>query len=406
MWMKYQTYYPYPLHEHFQSPFWAFFEDKENIKIIEEITDAWMKPTHRMYSDNAKTMYMEVLTQSRIWLWTQIKEDWLYVSALFLILRKIWDIFLSRLPNNTFWVKGYDVIVGLLKWWMIHEYYTIGKEWEKMMDILDEQANLKRWGVLEMWNMLVPFDMEEVEPRGEKLELMNLQAKAFDEVSKYVHITNKKITKDIMDDIDRLCIRENNSFKFSKKWIDLLKSANFDEDIIKWFKQIRVKRIFKFNIGLLVAVITAVYFDVELFLYYNPYLYEMWICDKDNLKFEYDNAYIVMNFNNIIKSVFCEHCLEKIIGETKKKLKRVKNIEDNQELIKKMFMDVCDQLVWLCPDDICLTAKGKVKDKNRYKEIEEKIPFGQIWFNKYSWDKQDINFTIEKDLKAYKKKVK
>jgi hypothetical protein len=64
--MKYQTYYPYPLHEHFQSPFWAFFEDKENIKIIEEITDAWMKPTHRMYSDNAKTMYMEVLTQSRI----------------------------------------------------------------------------------------------------------------------------------------------------------------------------------------------------------------------------------------------------------------------------------------------------------------------------------------------------
>jgi len=52
-----------------------------------------------------------------------------------------------------------------------------------------------------------------------------------------------------------------------------------------------------------------------------------------------------MNFNNIIKSVFCEHCLEKIIGETKKKLKRVKNIEDNQELIKKMFMDVCDQLV-------------------------------------------------------------
>lgn len=404
--MKYQTYYPYPLHEHFQSPFWDFFEDKKNIKTIEEITDSRIKPNHRIYSENPKTMYMETITQSKIWLWTSIKDDWIYVSPLFLILRKIWDLFISRLPNNTFNFDDYSVIIWLLKWGMIHEYHTIGKEGEDLMDILDKEAEAKYWKVLEARNKLVPFYTEEIEPRGENLELMNLQAKAFEEVRKYVYLTDKKLTKKTIEDIDKLCIQPNNFYKFSKEWIDFIKEFDFDENIIKGFRQIRIKRHFKFNIGLLIAVITAVYFDIELFLYYNPYLYEMWICDKDNLKFEYDNTYIVMNFNNIIKSVFCEHCLEKMVGETRKKLKNGKNIENNQEIIKNMFDGVLNQLSSICPDDVSLVIEGKVNDTNRMHEINEKLPNADVvGYTRHSGNNKKVKFVIKDDLKNCKKRI-
>ncbi|MEI7558495.1 MAG: hypothetical protein WCJ45_07005 [bacterium] len=46
---------------------------------------------------------------------------------------------------------------------------------------------------------------------------MNLQAKAFEEVRKYVYLTDKKLTKKTIEDIDKLCIQPNNFYKFSKE---------------------------------------------------------------------------------------------------------------------------------------------------------------------------------------------
>jgi hypothetical protein len=63
---------------------------------------------------------------------------------------------------------------------------------------------------------------------------------------------------------------------------------------------------------LLIAIITSIYFKKELLLYYNPYMYEMGICEKKHLELSRPDVYMVVDFSKLISTAFCEHCLEKI----------------------------------------------------------------------------------------------
>jgi len=47
---------------------------------------------------------------------------------------------------------------------------------------------------------------------------------------------------------------------------------------------------------LLTAIITNIYFKKDLLLYYNPYMYEMGICDKKSLELNRPDVYLVVDF--------------------------------------------------------------------------------------------------------------
>ena len=42
--MKEQSYYPYAMHNHFDSPLWKFIENEENSKIVDAICEERLKP--------------------------------------------------------------------------------------------------------------------------------------------------------------------------------------------------------------------------------------------------------------------------------------------------------------------------------------------------------------------------
>lgn len=93
------------------------------------------------------------------------------------------------------------------------------------------------------------------------------------------------------------------------------------------------------------------------------------------------------------------------IEEEKFDLFNTKDI-GNPEIIKQMFEEVCNQLIHICPDDVTLTIKGKVINNEKFLEIKEQIPYGNVWFDRKAGNNKGITFKLEKNLKKYKKKLK
>ncbi|MEI7558494.1 MAG: hypothetical protein WCJ45_07000 [bacterium] len=95
-----------------------------------------------------------------------------------------------------------------------------------------------------------------------------------------------------------------------------------------------------------------------------------------------------------------------MVGETRKKLKNGKNIENNQEIIKNMFDGVLNQLSSICPDDVSLVIEGKVNDTNRMHEINEKLPNADVvGYTRHSGNNKKVKFVIKDDLKNCKKRI-
>ncbi|MEI6059018.1 MAG: hypothetical protein WCP89_04585 [archaeon] len=59
-------------------------------------------------------------------------------------------------------------------------------------------------------------------------------------------------------------------------------------------------------------------------------------------------------------------------------MEKSNSAKDNQEIIKTMFDDLYSLSTNICPDDLDITVEGKVLDKNRFLEIDEKLPYGKV----------------------------
>ena len=403
--MKYETGCPYILHEHFDSPVWDFLEDKWNKEIIDGLIEEWIRPNIPRYHKKGWADYFfDVMTIAQIWFPYETKDDWIYVSWMYSIIRRIVEEFVSKLskPLET------EPIIKLLNWYMYHEYFSTGKFWIKLFDRMDEfmegkEKNIKPSDeniiVMQVWNEIVPYYLEEVENIDNYTDEKR--------VNRLLNKINKGQDFELNDKdlyaINKIFWRKQTILRVSKEWWDFAVKKWVSEETLRWLMQIRVKRWTKFTMTLLIAIITSIYFKKELLLYYNPYMYEMGICEKKHLELSRPDVYMVVDFSKLISTAFCEHCLEKITW--KHKITYNKNL-GNKEAIKSMFNDLYSLVSDVCPDDLNILVEWKVDDCKRYAEVNDIMKFGKVWHDKYDWEKESVVFSVNKDLKKYKKRLK
>ena len=404
--MKYQTGCPYILHEHFDSPLWGFLEDKENTKIIGDVIDKRLQPTLlRSRLKTGEDYFMESMTLAQIWLPYKKEENWIYASWIYLIIKRIIEYFLSKLPDP----MNPDPIIKLLNGYMYHEYFTTWKYGERLFDIIDEatvcQEKKKPMAeqgdkAISVRNEIIPSYLEDITTSKDRKDGLRIE-KLLKKIKKREDF---KFSEDDFKAVENVFGRKTLLLEINKEWIDFARKAWFPEERIKWLKQTRIKRGTKFTMTLLIAIITNIYFETELFLYYNPYMYEMGICDRKWLELARPDVYLFIDFWKVIRTIFCEHCFKKFIW--KHQIKPSKKPEDNKETIKNMFDDLYNLATEVCPDDLNVTMEGKVNDKNRYLEVDKAVEFGKVGFDKYAGEKWGVVFSVNKDLKKYKKKIK
>ena len=404
--MKFQTGCPYILHEHFDSPLWGFLEDKKNTEIVDEVIEKWLQPTLiRSRLKKGEDFFMESMTMVQIWLPYKKDDNWIYVSWIYLIIKRIVEYFLSKLPDP----MNPDPIIKLLNGYMYHEYHTTWKYGDKLFDIIDEamvskeeKKPMKEEGrkAVSVRNEIIPSYLDEIDTGKEKKDSSRIDRL----LKKIKKGEDFKFSEDDFRAIEKIFWRKTLLLGVNNEWTDFAKRAGFSEERIKWLKQTRIKRGTKFTMTLLVAIITNIYFEKELFLYYNPYMYEMWICDRKWLELTRPDVYLFVDFWKVIRTLFCEHCFQKFIW--KNKLKFDDKSKDNKETIKNMFDDLYNLATDVCPDDLNITMEGKVNDKNRYLEVDKAVEFGKVGFDKYAGEKWGVVFSVNKDLKKYKKKIK
>lgn len=403
--MKYETGCPYILHEHFDSPVWDFLEDKWNKEIIDGLIEEWIRPNIPRYHKKGWADYFfDVMTIAQIWFPYETKDDWIYVSWMYSIIRRIVEEFVSKLskPLET------EPIIKLLNWYMYHEYFSTGKFWSKLFDRMDEfmegkEKNIKPSDesiiVMQVWNEIVPYYLEEVENIDNYTDEKR--------VNRLLNKINKGQDFELNDKdlyaINKIFWRKQTILRVSKEWWDFAVKKWVSEEALRWLMQIRVKRWTKFTMTLLIAIITSIYFKKELLLYYNPYMYEMGICEKKHLELSRPDVYMVVDFSKLISTAFCEHCLEKITW--KHKITYNKNL-GNKEAIKSMFNDLYSLVSDVCPDDLNILVEWKVDDCKRYAEVNDIMKFGKVWHDKYDWEKESVVFSVNKDLKKYTKRLK
>lgn len=408
--MKYESVCPYLFHEHFESPLRDFLENEQNKEIVDKIIDKWITPNflcHR--TKNPKEYFFETMTIAQVWLPYDHKKDWIYVSWIYLIIREIIDNFLASLPR----VINTEPIIKLLNGVMYHKYFSTGKYAEKLFEYMEEcmddtivikkginnpQIQIGR-RIINIRNQIIPCYLEDIsiDSDFDSEEIVGEILRKIKKNQELSSLSNRELNA-----IHDVRWKEKNLLKISKKGIDFAKKAGLPEEVIKGLRQVRIERGTKFTLTLLIAIITNIYFKKELLLYYNPFMYEMGICDKNSFILDRPDVYLVVDFGKIINKVFCEHCIAKIIWKTK--INFNKNVE-NKEAIKAIFDDLFDLISKTHPDDLKINIEGKVNDTSRYSEINDLVPFWKVWHNKYNGKKECIVFSVKKDLKKYKKSL-
>lgn len=402
--MKYQSRCAYQLHEHFESPLYDFLSSEENAVVIGDILEKWLQPTITLIDmKKGRIALFELMLIHKVGLPYEIVWSEIKVSGIYMILSNILWWMQQRLADDS---VDLSVLISILNGFMVHKYYTTGKFGEKLMDYIDEDLANKAKKVkrptkaLKFWNIIIPFYLEEVD-RWYTLDDDVVE----NTMLKLSGIVGGEIEDKDLEVIKELFSQKETLLKMSDKWIDLLEIHGEDEDIVKGFKQVRVKRSSQFNITFLVAVISVLYFDAKLYLLFERKNLRLILTDNIDEELTAANIYIAMSFNAFVKSVFCEHCFEKYYVTTKKYIQGLKGNTPNIDTIKAMFDEAYNILTKVCPDDVTVTVQWTVKDKSRYQDVNRNIPHGNVWFSKHNNEKKEVSFEFKKNLKSFSKKI-
>lgn len=378
-------------------------EDKKNEELVKKISTEWAIPKFPYWT--LSNPYPKFLNSLKYDIPFDIKDWTILVSGLFLLIDAILESIALRMQN--FNVNfDIDILVRILLGTMIHEYYTTGQYGEKMWDILEKEHEAREnrieysFKTASQWTNLIAFHMEEI--WWATVSDYNSYIKRYKKAIKW---ENSPLTEIEFNAMSSMSISKIHLYKFNKEWLQFLKYVFRNEpDIVKWFRQTRIKRIFNSNVKpILTSIVSAIYYPEELFMVIDPYFFDVQICDRKNLKCHTDHIHFVVSFTNILHSFFCEHCIKKNFSEYE--LDFSKEITE-EETVKKMFDEVYWMLSGVCPDELSINIKWKVKDNNKYEKIKEKITHGNVGFDRYDWKNKWVTFNVKKDLKWYKKKVK
>ncbi|HMY80569.1 MAG TPA: hypothetical protein PLW93_00730 [Candidatus Absconditabacterales bacterium] len=401
--MKEQSYYPYAMHNHFDSPLWKFIENEENSKIVDAICEERLKPIIP-YGKIGEKRVGEILTSYKYGLFCKIENDEIYVSGVYLLITRIIEALITKMQNFEF---DKDIVVRILLGVMVHRYYTTGKMGDALWDILDEDYrrsinphNDKPIIAASQRTDLIAFNLEEITKGADEdyITIANFY-------SKLVKGKLPEVTKKELDASYRTGILGEQLYKFNKEGIDFVKLVFRNRpDIVKGFQQCRIKRIFEYRIRpILTSIVSAVYHTEELFINIDPYFFDVTICDKKNLECNREHVHLVMSFTNIVNSFFCSHCIKKNFGGYE--LDFSSQIK-SQESVKKMFDELYSLVANISPDELLLSAEGKTYNADAIEKLKDEISYGNVGLDRYDGKTTAATFVLKKDLKGYKKKVK
>ena len=356
-----QTYYEYPLHLHFNSP-------------IGDISSYWEEVTKEIYDT-----------------WVTGYKDWEWLSRTAIIMRKIANTIRAEMPFMWPEYDYYDVILSILCWEMYHEYYTSWPDWEKFFDLVDWEGSKSK--------------------KRPSYKVLSQANDAWEKAITEFLVPIKWVHLDWWDEKEKRPDEYWNvpkrNFKVSQRWIKYAKEKWYDERIVKWLNELYVRRWYKSDFRILEAIISYVYFDKELFLYFHPHQFELCICDKESLEFQHSWAYMILDFWNVINNVFCEDCIEKL--RKNNPLKDIKK-EDSQEILIRALKKACKDLIEIAIqdhyDDFDVTLNWYVNDINRFHELDENTAFWTVGFVKHERKKKKVLVKSTETLKDAKKSLK
>jgi hypothetical protein len=359
-----------------------------------------------IYTDKKKDtlgFFFDLQMIGRIWLPFDYKDWKLHVSILYHITRGIIDTIFAKMPQ---WFDHWDVILQLLSGWLVQHFYAL---WDKADELYEQLYDEYDWNVerkyMWIWDKIISYFLEIDEEENEDEE----EEKAYERLS------------EIMEDIDNLNVPEledsdiplmysifNKNVQWyivSEEWLDFLRMSKLTEEEIEAFEEVYLFRQNLLWPELLHAIIAFIYFDVELFFYYNPAKFEWGICSRDRLSLIWTDTYIIIDFGNIIKQRMCPHCIENM--PWKELVKQWKeNKATKEQVIDAMFDDLRQQAQWICRDELEVSMQWKVKNNNKYPNIEQAVPYGDVWFHKHWWKKAWVKFEVKDDLKKRIKRLK
>lgn len=308
-----------------------------------------------------------------------------------LIISKIVDFVLMKIPEMWRWYDYFYVINSILLWRMNYEFYTSWPYWDKLIECLD----------------MIDSDKQDSSLFSQVNFVRNKFVYEYLEEFKWSHLLREWDSKSYFTfEYHEI---EYKYYKLSKRWLIEMQGINIDEEIIRWIKECYVRSCYVADFRILKAIIAYVYFDIKLYIYFNPQTFELGICDKDNLDFQNESVYIVSNFSWILDQILWKLVIDKLRQKSVLKTQIDNHDSDDDKIIKALnisFDELMNVAINHWYDDFSLTMNWYVNDLNRFHELDEKTKFWSISFSKYANKKQRINVTTVKTLKDVLKSLK
>ncbi len=403
---KEQWYHQYLFNRNYDSPLIQFFSENENEEILKSMLDTVFKPRINLSFDKAIDVW-DMMNYLEFDSWVSLTNTGMAITPIVFVVRKLFDIILKELATWVFWwMIGYHRLQMLLKWWMVYQFYTNWEKWEKLANMLDGDDEKWDGNLLYFWSLLISQYLEFTSFNSSLANQYLMQTEVLMNTMRWRNVDKEKITK-FIDKTLKSKKKVKFSYKISNEWINLSKKRIENPDIIQWFKEFRIREIPIKTIPsqemlLYIDIVNALFFDEDLFLYYSPSTFDIWICDKNHINI-HNNTYIFLSFSNIVRDLFCENCIGKWVKEIKSKI--WENTWDNAKATKELLKKFSDRLISIHPDDFTLNVEWIVHDTNRFSEIKSKNPYGHTSTNGEWYSEKHVRFNNKHELSKFKKSV-
>lgn len=402
-WWKEQWCYQYLFNRNYDSPFVQFFSKNDSQEIFKSMLDTILKPRINLSFDSPKDVW-DIISFLDFDSWVSLTDTWISVSPVVFVVHKLFDTILKESSSwALWWIIEFHRLQILLKWWMAYQHYTNWKMGEKLMDLLDVDCEKGYGTLLYFWNLLVSQYLEFTSFNSSLANQYLMQTEILMHTMVWKNVDREKIIK-FIDNKLKNNLNAKFSYKFSNEWINLAKKRIENPDIIQWFREVRIKEIPiktvpSQEMRLYLDMINALFFDEELFFYYSPSTFDIWICDKNHINI-YNHTYIFLSFSNLVRTLFCDNCIDKWIEDIKSKI--WENKRDNINATKELLKKISERLISIHPDDFTLNVEWIVHDTNRFSEIKSKNPYGHTATNGEWYSEKHVRFNNKHVLSKFK----
>ena len=365
------------------------WESEELTNFVEE---QWNQPIIKLpKTDNVET---KKLTNIHLVLYKipyLEKEDWIYISCKDFIIYSVW----LCIPNFKTHNSSLFTINSILNWGIRDNYYVIWDKWKNLLDRIISDKTSKTWSLYWLF-----IDAKDKHLKVYHYDNFNMRDFHILESSWWwIDVTN--VTD---NDIKNLYDRYLNYWHFLyfedkalKEYAKYLHNAQ----ILEWLNEIFIHRETIRNQNLLISTLYSLYSKNDIYLYYSPTLLDMNITEKKLINIKTTESYNIINFSEVIRSIShfekTKEYLENIIWNN---IIETDNVDDIKRLLDRMFQDIIK--IWA--NNVIITAKWIVNDKNRFDEINNAVKRWKISIRKDNREKKYIEVSFKDSLHDFLKR--